>query len=122
MLNDNTFYSGNVYTNGYTREQAKMSVGIGWHSLIDMVYDKRSTMQYPPTIIQVKEKFGGLRIYYAYPTDDGTGFEDLVIKIEKQSYTVCEECGKPGSLRKSGWYRTLCDDHANGTPAIEPFV
>lgn len=114
------FRAGDLYTNGYTREQAKMSVGRGWHTLIDMVYDKRGTLQHPPTIVQVKEKFGGLRIYYAYPGDDWTDFEDFVINIEKQSYTICEECGAPGALRGGGWYQTLCDAHADGKPRVRP--
>jgi hypothetical protein len=121
MIHDTTFEAASYFANGYTREQAKMSIGAGWHTLIDMVYDKRSTMQHPPMITQVKEKFGGLRIYYSYPHDDTSDFEDLVIRVEKQSYTVCEDCGQPGTLRSGGWFKTLCDTHANGRPSTTPF-
>lgn len=57
---------------------------------------------------QVKEKFGGLRLY-------GTGFTDYtrgaIDMAEGMSYRICEVCGSTGSLRKSRWWQTLCDQH-----------
>jgi predicted RNase H-like HicB family nuclease len=69
-------------------------------------------------IVQVKEKFGGLRIYYDYPSIEEGGVFDrsrwAAIDrwerwIEMRSFTVCEACGRSGSeVGHGGWYRTLC--------------
>jgi hypothetical protein len=109
-----------VYYAGYNRIAAKASVGDGWAGLIDKVFDKMEDMQshaiVVPRIVQVKEKWGGLRIYADNYIKE---FEDFIIEIEKQSFTICEVCGKDGHLRGGGWYNTLCDKHAQGRKVIE---
>lgn len=91
---------------GVSREQAKGHVGEGWHALVDKVYD---ALPYDTKITQVKEKFGGLRIY-CWGADEE--FLDFLIDIENESFTICEECGKPGKRRPDlGWVKTLCDTH-----------
>lgn len=71
--------------------------------------------------IQVKEKFGGLRFYFSGGDDYIRGVVDMA---EEMSYTTCEVCGNAGKLRRGGWYRTLCDQHAEelgyGTDDDEP--
>ena len=58
--------------------------------------------------VQVKEKFGGLRFYY----DGGDDMIDGMVRMaESWAACSCETCGKPGSLRRGGWLRTLCDEH-----------
>ena len=60
-------------------------------------------------IVQVKEKFGGLRYYVS--TAPERIFE-LIDEAERLSYETCEVCGEPGSLDdKWHWYRTLCKKH-----------
>ena len=55
---------------------------------------------------QIKEKYGGLRIYYS----GGDNYVDGVIDMaEEMSYKICERCGCPGSPNKQGWIMTLCD-------------
>jgi hypothetical protein len=57
---------------------------------------------------QVKEKFGMLTIYHR----GGDEYTDGVLRMaEEMSRYTCEECGSPGTSTKSGWIRTLCDDH-----------
>jgi hypothetical protein len=106
---------------GYDRDFAKQSVGKGWASLIDEVFDMLETMEHPPKIIQVKEKWGGLRIYDSgvYSTIIPTNFEKLLREIERKSYTICENCGEQGVLRRGNWMKTLCDVHAEGREPIE---
>lgn len=61
-----------------------------------------------PYAFQIKEKYGGLNVsvHNGYPE-----FSHLIIAAEAQSRSVCEECGKPGILRRNdGWFSTLCDD------------
>jgi len=60
----------------------------------------------PVTFDQVKEKYGGLRIYFSGGDDYVDG---LITMAEEMSYKICERCGCPGSPNKQGWIMTLCD-------------
>lgn len=59
-------------------------------------------------VVQIKEKFGGLRFYY-----DGGDAEirGMVTMAEAWADKSCETCGAPGERRSGGWIRTLCDHH-----------
>ena len=59
-------------------------------------------------VMQIKEKFGGLRFYYDGGDDRVDG---MVTMAESWADHSCEECGKPGKSRDGGWIRTLCDEH-----------
>jgi len=58
------------------------------------------------SIVQVKEKYGGLRFYTYGGNDYVRGMIDFA---ESMSYKICECCGNPGKLSQKGWWRTLCD-------------
>ena len=58
---------------------------------------------------QIKEKFAGLRFYVSCFNDE---IGILIDRAEYDSYHTCEKCGEPGKPREGGWYRTLCDKHA----------
>jgi len=57
---------------------------------------------------QLKEKFGTGR-WYISGTDQ---MQEIVSEWEQVTDTICEECGKPGTLRGHGWLYTACFDHA----------
>jgi len=57
---------------------------------------------------QVKEKFGGLRFYTTYGSDE---IDELISEAEKKSFQTCEVCGEPGERRGEGWIQTLCEVH-----------
>jgi RNA polymerase-binding transcription factor DksA len=60
-------------------------------------------------VVQAKEKFGGLRFYITSAPQE---VHDLIHKAEEESYHICEECGKKGTLRKDlGWWLVLCEKH-----------
>jgi len=61
-----------------------------------------------PEVVQVKEKFGGLR-YYVDGGNEST--EARIDRAEEESERICEVCGKAGQIRTGGWVQTLCDDH-----------
>lgn len=62
-----------------------------------------------PQMMQIKEKFGGLRFYVDSATDEQY---KIISKYEHLSYHICEICGKKGKLRNVfGWYITLCKSH-----------
>lgn len=68
--------------------------------------------------VQIKEKFGGLRLYYDFVNDKGLNYslsaDDLMKlsdKAEEESYHICEICGKDAVLCQRGyWLKTLCSD------------
>ena len=109
MKREEQFCPAAVYYKGYTREQALVSVESGWADLIHRVFDKLETLDRHHTIVQVKEKFGGLRIYTDYYDE---AFSNFIAEIELESYKVCAQCGEPGKLRGNRWYYTSCDVHA----------
>ena len=117
-----------------TPMQSPMSFGIevncGWYDIISSVCYQitnrekniKSNLEYcgknnldppeleahymPVTFDQVKEKYGGLRIYFSGGDDYVDG---LISMAEEMSYKICERCGCPGSPNKQGWIMTLCD-------------
>jgi hypothetical protein len=71
----------------------------------------QSDLDYVPVKFdQVKEKYGGLRIYYS----GGDDYVDGVVSMaESFSYKICEVCGDRGSPNEGGWISTLCDKCRN---------
>ncbi|MER8573345.1 hypothetical protein NKG99_14455 [Mesorhizobium sp. M1409] len=78
------------------------------------------------TLLQVKEKFAGLRIYYGLGADlpdaARAAIDSAYKAAEDSAERTCEVCGKLGVLRvRGGWYATRCDDHADdGVPVPTP--
>lgn len=83
---------------------------------------------------QIKEKFGGLRMYYRHrlelpPAENSAEQAELAAALELAGATrdmihtrvnqaeqhcgqTCEVCGQPGQLLKDDWYRVRCAEHA----------
>ena len=89
------------------------SVGLGWLPLLDKLAKELVDLGWNRTLDQVKEKFGGLRFYIGInldiTSDVDSKIHECIYAAEQESYTTCEDCGAPGSPRKSSWIRTLCD-------------
>jgi NADH pyrophosphatase NudC (nudix superfamily) len=66
----------------------------------------------PVKFDQVKEKYGGLRVYF---TGGDEYVEGLVSMAESFSYKICEVCGDRGKPNEGGWISTLCDNCRNKT-------
>lgn len=90
--------------------------GDGWYDLLHSlcVDIKKILTQHPELVgfkvIQVKEKFGGLRFYISGGSDE---IWKRIDQAEKQSLCTCEKCGKPGKLRGRVWLYTACLDHTS---------
>jgi hypothetical protein len=92
--------------------------GTGWNKLIDPL--EKRVEDIGGTVQQIKEKFGGLRLYASPPPDLNWGTEPAwdalqedIDQAETDSFKVCEMCGNKGCLRTTGsWLKTLCDDDA----------
>ena len=73
----------------------------------------QSDLEYQPVKFdQIKEKFGGIRIYYSGGDDYVHGVVSLA---DEMSYKICEVCGNSGKPNKGGWITTLCDNCRNKT-------
>lgn len=86
--------------------------GKGWYWLLDNLlksiddYCNLNAKIPPVKITQVKEKFGGLRVYF-------DGGDDLVLGMvwfaENLSYHICENCGSQENITyTTGWIQTIC--------------
>lgn len=82
------------------------NVGPGWHPLITKLIQDLFDMGWEGHIVQVKEKFGGLRFYVDGYTDP---IRNRIAKAENDSFAICEQCGAPGGPRGGGWVKTLCE-------------
>jgi len=68
---------------------------------------KEDLEYFPVKFDQIKEKFGGLRVYFSGGDEY---IEGLVSMAESFSYQICEECGEKGKPNKGGWISTLCEN------------
>ena len=94
--------------------------GDGWFTLIDNLckslmwdgfnHENKYVREDPPTVVQVKEKYGTLRFYA-----DGRNEKDAAIIgfAELLSGSICEKCGamEGTTQTEGGWIRTLCPTH-----------
>lgn len=97
--------------------------GDGWFDLIKDLCEKITAEGISITVMQVKEKFGGLRFYFdmnaGTTQEQYTRVNELVVEAEAKSEVTCEDCGQPGKIRSGSWIRCLCDEHSDGKPAWE---
>jgi hypothetical protein len=57
-------------------------------------------------VLQVKEKFGGLRFY----TNHTSGaIDNCIHKAQERALKTCMDCGQAARLRTSGWWHVACD-------------
>ena len=99
----------------------------GWYKIVDRLCSELSTIleealeanpENPEeplfSVLQVKEKFGGLRFYYMMNTKDDELYRKIqtaVDNAEDASYSTCQITGNIGVLCKDGsHYMTLCED------------
>ena len=58
-------------------------------------------------IVQLKEKFAGMRLYSNFASDE---LYDIIDKYTQISYRTCGVCGKPATKISKGWIYPYCDD------------
>lgn len=88
--------------------------GDGWFSLIwklcedldPLVAELKQKSGVHFEILEVKEKFGQLRMY---PNHRTSPISKRIGIAEAESLHTCEVCGQPGRLRGGNWVQTLCD-------------
>lgn len=101
--------------------------GEGWYDILNSIcflvdqhernidgqtkYKKKKNPDYvsdyhPVKFDQIKEKFGGLRVYFSGGDEYVRG---LISLAEAWSYKTCENCGERGTPNKKGWIIVLCE-------------
>lgn len=91
-------------------------VGAGWQSLLEELIKDLFVLGWNGGLMQVKEKFGGLRFYIGAAADDvpertTKDIHERIEKAEAESLSICEKCGLPGKPQggKYGWTMTVCE-------------
>ena len=110
-----------LYSDGFQFEH-----GDGWFLLIKELSEKLKDK--PITVVQVKEKFGGLRFYIenSGPVSilDLAEVNEAIGDVEGASYSICEMTGEPGKLCRSRggtWLKVLSEEQAVKLE-YEPYV
>jgi hypothetical protein len=105
------------------RLSARPEVGDGWADLVGRAVERIAMAskagRSPVRIVEIKEKYGTLRVYTDMVHDAATAaaIDEAVALATARSACTCEICGAEGSLRERGdVLATACDEHAKGTP------
>lgn len=88
----------------------------GWYHIIDDYFaavnalQRKQDFRYKTT--QVKEKFGGLRIYdeHTCPPDLKPALQDFKSSAQGRADKTCTLCGGAGQFCDSGWADVLCSE------------
>ena len=93
-------------------ELFRIECGQGWECLYSPLisyiqnYNEGKPTDEQIQIVQIKEKFGGLRFYVNNATEE---LNDMINKAEDESYHVCEICGSRENIGYTqGYIQTLC--------------
>lgn len=99
--------------------------GDGWEPLLRITFEKIEPLiqkmadnvadkEFMPSVSQVKEKFGTLRIYMHFADDE---IFEIINKAGIDSEYICEMCSKQGHLVGKGWHKNWhsvrCDECFN---------
>jgi len=100
-------------------------VGPGWKPILEVLDQQISRIlersQTPNIfrVLQIKEKFGGLRFYFnteGLSAEENRLLQAMVFFAEEMSFRMCEGCGRADvesrhqKNQKFGWIKTLCPD------------
>lgn len=108
-------------------ESAYNNLPSGWYKIMDKLCSEltiileealgtnpENTEEPLFSVLQVKEKFGGLRFYYMMNTKDDELYKKIQTAVdiaEDASYSTCQVTGNIGALCKNGsHYMTLCEE------------
>ncbi len=108
-----------------------LRTGDGWFDLLDATFNVLDVLiacapeseRHHYYAQCVKEKFGGLRIYFRSAT---AAMTEVIALAEHKSLTVCDVCGKTGQKRSGAenfpWVRTRCDEHVDWRQSKDGFA
>lgn len=86
-------------------------VGPGWLHIVEDLDTILAREDPDYLILQIKEKFGGLRYYVEHKNIKYAN--DIISVAETLSFSTCEICGDSGKVRTHrGRMQVRCDEHA----------
>lgn len=92
----------------FTHAYKAFDIGPGWVPIVVELDRQLNEIDPDYKLHQVKEKFGGLRVY---ATTLPEGYK-LIEVAERIASETCDTCSKPGKLiSDNGWYHVGCDNH-----------
>ena len=98
----------------------------GWAKIAQQMIEECETINPSYRIIDMKEKFGELRICsyidnydWAMPSCNDKEIEAIENKYIAKSARTCCKCGKPATKYSTGWILPWCDDC--GTKEYGPY-
>lgn len=110
------FEARNAWTGDKLNIPMPTECGNGWYNILYKLCEKieEDLKLYPNEDFcfqQIKEKYGGLRVYTSSIPLESKIF-DYTNEAEEESELTCEYCGTKENvdLRGKGWYITLCDE------------
>ena len=71
---------------------------------------KKDKMLYSWRIMDIKEKWGCLNLYYNYGSEE---LYSLISVYEDISWNTCIKCGKPATHTSKGWISPYCEECVN---------
>lgn len=96
-------------------------VGPGWEGILNeldhqfvMITGIGTSEHTKIKILQIKEKFGTLRVYPDFREFDEEKrklLQAAVNEAEAKSAVTCEACGQPGTSDGPNWAKTFCAEH-----------
>lgn len=108
-----------------TEADATWAEGVpeGWQprffQLCDFINEQLRAADFPLTdfrALQVKEKFGALRFYWAcsagLPPATRQAISDAVSDAEMETSVLCVKCGAKATLTSTGWINPYCQECA----------
>jgi len=76
---------------------------------IQIIYDSFTDEQKSEfAVLQIKEKFGTLCVYLAYPWPFHDKINAVLDKYEKLSWDTCVFCGEPADMYTTDWILPCC--------------
>jgi hypothetical protein len=84
--------------------------GDGWADIIDRLITDLVALGWNRDVVQIKEKFGGLRFYIS---SDSGGLHKRIAKAEEESFETCEVCGEIGGPTATAWVKIRCEEHVD---------
>lgn len=83
----------------------------GWYQIIHDLIEDLIKLGWDKSVLQVKEKFGGLRFYISQSTEK---MDQRIAYAEQESTKTCEFCGTKENVTTATnpgeyWIRSLCN-------------
>ena len=87
---------------------------VGWEKIVEEALTELSKLELPEDfkVVQINEKFGGLRIYEEAAGDLRHEVWDIIVVAEQKAFKTCQDCGGTENVTTKGrpnWITTLCE-------------